>query len=135
MKQILPLIVCSMFLCCLSACRWSNGMPAEENNQGIVFLDTLHDFGVISQENPCDSFNFRFVNRTGADMMVLAVKTSCECTRATYPHIAVSDGDTSYIHVVYDGRGRGPEYVFRQIMVTTSNADKPYLLEIYGEVK
>lgn len=134
MKQLLPLILCSLLANCLCGCQ-----PAQrsrlEVEKGLVFLDTLHDFGIIPQNNPQDSFDFRFVNHTGAAMMVLAVETSCECTTATYPHVAVSDGDTSYIHVVYDGRGRGPEAFFRQVMVTTSNADEPYLLEIYGEVK
>lgn len=102
---------------------------------GVQFLDTLHDFGVLGLENPCDSFDFQFVNHTGDDMMILGVTTSCECTTASYPHVRVCDGDTSYIHVIYDGRGRGSEFFYREIMVTTSCSDKEIVLEIYGEVK
>ena len=136
MKKLFPLMLCILLLNNLCACRQVQRSRLGQNSEkGVVFLDTLHDFGIIPQDNPLDSFDFKFVNHTGAAMMVLAVETSCECTTATYPHVAVPDGDTSCIHVAYDGRGRGPEAFFRQVMVTTSNADDPYLLEIYGEVK
>lgn len=127
----------SLAVCGTLGCRQSSGASSSgiEHIEGLVFLDTLHDFGIIDKDNPVDSFDFRFVNHTGSAMMVLAVETSCECTMATYPHVAVPEGDTSSIHVIYDGRGRDAEAFFRQVMVTTSNADEPYLLEIYGEVR
>lgn len=136
MKHLLVIAALGCCAHCIIGCGGRNkAIEYKETGEDILFLDTLHDFGIIPQDNPLDSFDFKFVNHTGAAMMVLAVETSCECTMATYPHVAVPDGDTSYIHVVYDGRGRGPEAFFRQVMVTTSNADEPYLLEIYGEVK
>lgn len=101
----------------------------------IHFLDTINHFNRISLDNAVDSFDFQFVNMSNQPLVILSAKTSCECTIAKYPKIPVMPADTSYIRVIYDGRGRKPEYFNKSVTVVSSASFDEIVLEITGELK
>lgn len=117
------------------SCRQSQKNDTASAGDGIMFLDSIHDFGQIPFESPVDSFDFRFVNMSGQAVVVLAARTSCECTKAVFPKRPVLAGDSSYVRVIYDGTGRRPEFFNKSVTVTTSASFEDVILEISGELK
>lgn len=101
----------------------------------ISFQDTIHHFESISLQQPIDSFDFVFTNTGEGRLVVLGVKTSCHCTRVSYPHESIESGKQSYIRVFYDGTGRQPEYFNKSVKVSTNARYEPYILRISGNLK
>ena len=137
-QMIKKLLITSIFSLCLmgiSCDRKTNNENSFQDKPDICFLDTLHDFGTIPMDSPVDSFDFRFVNKSGQAVVILAARTSCECTKAVFPKRPVLAGDSSYVRVIYDGTGRRPEFFNKSVTVTTSASFEDVILEISGELK
>lgn len=101
----------------------------------VSFADTLHDFGVIPLSSPVDSFDFWYKNTGKRPLVVLGLQTSCHCTVASHDFHPVQPGDSSYIRVTYDGRGRSAEYFEKSITVYTNASDRPQRLIIRGRLE
>ena len=129
---IIHFVLLLLLTCCS---RSSNNGRTHELAGSIHFLDTVHSLGVLQTDNPVDSFDFRFVNTGSHPVVILATRSSCECTSASYPMVPVLPGDTSYVRVTYNGRGRKPEFISKSVSVTSSASVNDVLLEIYGELK
>lgn len=120
-----------------SACRQATTSPAtrEMPTADICFEDTLHDFGTIPLSQSVDSFDFTFTNCGKGRLVILGVKTSCHCTKISYPHVPVEPGGQSFVRVVYDGRGRQAGFFNKSIRVI-SNARTEYVtLGIRGSLQ
>lgn len=127
---------CLTLILSFTSCSGSSGNKNRHDlTSNILFLDTVYDLGVVYTSNPVDSFDFRFVNTGNSPVVILAARSSCECTSASYSMAPVLPGDTSYVRVIYDGRGRKPEFINKSVSVTSSASVNDVLLEIYGELK
>ena len=107
----------------------ASGFPA------ITFPDTLHDFGIIPLSNPVDSFEFWYSNTGRTPLVVLGLQASCHCVTAIYDARPVQPGDSSYIRVKYDGRGRSAEYFEKSVAVYTNASDRPQRLIVRGRLE
>lgn len=130
--------ISSLFVLC--ACLLSSCHTAPNNNQitshqGLEFLDTLADVGTVSMSDPIAYHDFRFVNHKPNPIVILDVRTSCECTTVEYDTTPVQSGDTSYIRAIYNGTDRSPEFFSKTIYVYTSASDEDVCLELKGELK
>ena len=129
----------AFFFCgCLmvSSCgNRSKNVSSINNFSAIAFLDTLHDFGIIPLASPVDSFDFWYKNTGESPLVVLGLQTSCHCVAATYDTRPVQPGDSSYVRVTYDGRGRSAEYFEKSVAVYTNASDRPQRLVVRGRLE
>lgn len=129
---LLPLLFIGLYM---HACVNKEKQTNERNIARIAFADTLHDFGSIPLSAPVDSFDFRYRNTGKQPLVVLGLRTSCHCTVATYDARPVQPGDSSYIRVTYDGRGRQAEYFEKSVLVYTNASERPQQLLIRGRLE
>ena len=136
MKKTVSLFWVIVLMAAASCIRKENGQTAGTIRiGGIEFFDTIHHFGDIRMEQPVDSFDFKFVNRSGRLLVILDARTSCHCTRVFFQRQPVPPDDTSYIRVIYDGTDRSPEYFNKSVTVYTNVADELIELRIDGNLK
>lgn len=130
------LLVSGLMMVTGSCIRKENGKTAETIRiGGVEFFDTIHHFGDIRLGQPVDSFDFKFVNRSGRLLVILDAKTSCHCTKVFFHRRPVYPNDTSYIRVTYDGTNRSPEYFNKSVTIYTNVADEFIELRIDGNLK
>lgn len=76
----------------------------------IEFAERSHDFGTVQEKNGPVSHTFRFTNTGDAPLVIISAKTSCGCTRPTFPKQPVKPGESSEITVTYNPEGRPGEF-------------------------
>jgi len=104
-----------------SSCGRAGKSPSPDVGQAaIAFADSMHRFHEITLQQPVDSFDFVFTNTGNGPLVILGVETSCHCIRASYEQKPVPAGGKSYVRVVYDGSGRGPEYFHKSVRVVSN---------------
>lgn len=134
---MMKLLICLGMALLVSACQGGKvkRIPEASVSSLIVWRDTLHDFGSIPLSASVDSFDFRYRNTGKQPLVVLGLRTSCHCTVATYDARPVQPGDSSYIRVTYDGRGRQAEYFEKSVQVYTNASERPQQLVIRGKLE
>lgn len=96
----------------------------------IQFEKTTHDFGKIFYRSE-GSYRFKFVNKGKEPLLLSKPRSSCGCTVPTWPKAPIMPGDTGTIKVTYNTHIIGK---FNKTVTVYSNASKPVVLHIYGEV-
>lgn len=108
----------------------------------IIFSQTSHDFGQISQQQGVVSTLFNFKNEGGSDLVIDKLSTSCGCTSAaivykgkegptfTMPghgkanptgwQVAIAPGETAQLKIYYDPNAHGKQA--EAILPTTRTA-------------
>jgi Protein of unknown function (DUF1573) len=79
--------------------------PALVDGPRIVFDQTFHDFGIISDMLPV-SFDFVFHNQGNEVLKIGNVKASCGCTAAAPTKNEYLPGEEGSIHVTFKPKGR-----------------------------
>jgi hypothetical protein len=75
----------------------------------ITFDQTSHDFGkVIEGEKVTHSFKFK--NTGKSDLVISNVIASCGCTVPTFPKDPIKPGNSDYINVQFDSKGRSGNF-------------------------
>lgn len=91
------------------------------------FEQTVHDFGNIKEVNGPVSYEFVFVNRGNAPILIKNVESSCGCTSPLWSKQPVLPGKTGFIKATFDPTDR-PSY-FDKTITVFSNA-KPAVVEL-----
>ena len=108
------------------------GKIQERDNPGIVFNNTVYDFGTLNKGENADCI-FYFTNSNQSPLVIVNVKASCGCTSPTWTKEPVAPGKTGQIKVKYNTNITG---IFTKTVTVYTNLDKnPVLLTIRGEVK
>ena len=98
---------------------------------GLVFTDTIHDFGEIDTRSGLNTCLFEFVNTGDSAVYILGALSSCGCTIPDYPHEAIQPGESGTVRVTYDTIGR-PSGPFEKSIRLTINDAPPVHLIIRG---
>lgn len=103
-----------------------------KNATGTVlkFMETNHDFGKIFYRSE-GTHGFKFVNTGKEPILLSPPRSSCGCTVPTWPKAPILPGDTATIKVSYNTHILG---AFNKTVTVYSNASKPVVLHIHGEV-
>lgn len=102
--------------------------------QTIVFQSTKHDFGTIKQEDGDVTAYFEFKNEGTAPLLISNVRTSCGCTRPTWPKSPIEPGATGTISATYRASTR-PYYFQKTITVYSNDTEhQTVTLSITGNV-
>lgn len=102
--------------------------------QTIVFQTTKHDFGTIRQEDGDVTAYFEFKNEGTAPLLISNVRTSCGCTRPTWPREPIEPGQSGTISATYRASTR-PNYFSKTITVYSNDPNRQTItLTITGNV-
>jgi Protein of unknown function (DUF1573) len=127
--------------CLLAFCKDRNmDKIAKENKQNqtkdsttVKIIDSAYNFGTVT-DGELVNFSYRFVNTGKKDLVIFNAHASCGCTVPQKPEEPIKPGDTGYIKIVFDSKGRVGE-AHKSISVQ-SNAYPPFGdLQLTGTVK
>ena len=100
----------------------------------MKFDKEIHDFGRIK---PGDIINykFQFKNTGNAELVIENATATCGCTTPSFPFIPIGPGESGYIGVTFDSKGK----IGKQkpaITLTTNMGKKKIYLEgyVFGEL-
>ena len=99
----------------------------------IVFDKLQHDFGKVNESDGAATYDFAFKNTGSAPLIIQNVKPSCDCTTPEWTKQPVHPGQTGFIKVSYDVKGR-PGAFDKTITVHSNGSSSPVSLRIVGEV-
>ena len=71
----------------------------------VLVIDTTHNF-VTAIDGDMVEFKFRFKNTGTKPLIVTNASASCGCTVPEKPELPILPGDTSFIKVVFNSKGR-----------------------------
>lgn len=91
-----------------------------------------HDFGTIDSGEEVGA-RFGYKNSGAGFLMIERVSTGCGCTVAEYSEKPLKKGETGFVEVIFDSRGkRGAQ--FQEVRVYFREHKKPVRLSIIAEV-
>lgn len=107
--------------------------PTENKNQAeITFDKEVHDFGVITQNNPA-TYTFTFKNTGKEPLIITQAAASCGCTTPEWTKEPIMPGKKGFVKATYNAASMGS---FNKAVTVMSNAKKSTVtLYIKGEVK
>ena len=92
-----------------------------------------HDYGDQLKVDKTYSFDFKFVNKSDAPILIENVRTECGCTVPTWSDEFIKPNEESTIHVEFDAEKK--EMFRKKITVWFDHVKKPEVLWIEGEVQ
>lgn len=90
--------------------------------------DTAHDFGTI-EEGKVVKFDFRFRNTGKKPLIISQAGSTCGCTVPKFPKKPVAPGETGYIHVVFDSKGKIGKQL-KPVFITANTMPRQITLSI-----
>ena len=98
----------------------------------VQIIDSVYNFGkVTDRENVV--FSFRFKNTGTKPLIIASAHASCGCTVPEKPEQPIKPGETGYLKVVFNSKGRvGP--VQKEVSVVSNAYPSFPVLLLTGEV-
>ena len=131
-------ILCTLFSCDIRNNGKETDVQLSKTNQHfndtttVQMIDSVYNFGKVTDgENVV--FSYRFRNTGNKALIVSSASDSCGCTVPEKPEEPIQPGETGFLKVVFNSKGRvGP--VHKEVNVV-SNAYPPFpVLQLIGEV-
>ncbi len=131
MKKILILMMLALVGAGVAMAKknTSDGKP------DIVFAETTHDFGTISEDGGYVTHEFTFTNTGTAPLVILGTSASCGCTTPKAPKHPVAPGKSAKVAVTYSPKGRPGEFTKTVTVRSNVPGKKKSILTIKGFVK
>lgn len=113
----------------------ATAVAADSKSAGIQFAELTHDFGTVHEKNGPVSHTFKFTNTGNAPLVIISAKTSCGCTKPSFPKQPIQPGASSEITVTYNPDGRPGEFD-KSVTVRTNvkGRDRKVALRLLGTV-
>ncbi len=105
---------------------------ALQDSTAVQVIDSVFNFGTIAEGEKV-AFNFRFKNTGAKPLVVTNASASCGCTVPEKPEKPVLPGETSYIKVVFDSKGK-PGHQEKAVFVNANVKPGFPTLKLMGEV-
>lgn len=98
----------------------------------VEVIDTAYNFGKVTDGEKVE-YSYRFKNTGNHPLVVTSATASCGCTVPQKPERPILPGETGFIKVVFDSKGRvGTAH---KTITVLSNANPPFVeLLLSGEV-
>ena len=100
----------------------------------ISFATKTHDFGTVREANGTVSCEFSFTNDGDAPLAIISARSSCGCTKPTFPRKPLMPGEKGVIKVTYNPKGRPGEFSKNITVKTSDKKNKSVKLRISGVV-
>jgi hypothetical protein len=98
----------------------------------ITLAKTEHDFGRISEGEKV-SYSFKFQNTGKSDLLISNVIASCGCTVPSYPKRPIAPGESEFINVQFDSKGRSGNFT-KDITIYANTIPNSIQLIIKGNI-
>ena len=121
MKKILLLL--SLLIVSVSAFGQSG---SNASKSGVVFDKKVFDFGDVLRENKNYTCTFIVENQTDKPLVLLSVKTSCSCLKASYVRRPLKIGQSTEIVMTLEAAKMEPG-VFNRVVEVNTNAGIFYI--------
>lgn len=100
----------------------------------VQFDKTVHDFGPILTTDGSRVCDFVLTNTGDIPVSILAVITTCGCTKVEWTRESIPAGGSGKISVTY-ANDEGPHPFDKTVSVYLSDTKKPVILHVRGIVK
>ena len=139
-KLIIGTLISVVFLSCNIRNNNRNGeMEAlgvsgnMSDTTSVQIIDSVYNFGKVTDgENVV--FSFRFKNTGTKPLVIASAHASCGCTVPEKPEQPIKPGETGYLKVVFNSKGRvGP--VQKEVTVVSNAYPGFPILLLTGEVE
>ena len=104
----------------------------EEGMPAFTFEKEEHDFGILVDGEKV-TYSFRFTNSGNAPLIISNAKGSCGCTVPNYPKEPIAPGNSSYIDVTFDSKGRTGKQSKAVTLTANTNPNRK-VIRIHSEV-
>ena len=111
----------------------ASNVEAEVTRPTLAFVDTLVDFGIVSEGHMVEHV-FSFTNQGPGNAVLADVSTTCGCTVAkTWPKTPLATGESATIEVTFNTRDKsGPQD--KVVAVVANTAPSVTRLHLVGTV-
>jgi hypothetical protein len=138
-KMLIGLVVlCTLFSCDIrNNGRKGDVQVSEKSNHFsdttmVQMIDSVYNFGTVADgENVV--FSYRFRNAGTKPLVVFSATASCGCTVPEKPEEPVKPGETGFLKVVFNSKGRVGQ-VHKEVTVISNAYPKFPVLQLIGEV-
>ena len=132
-------ILCTLFSCDIRNNKHTTDVQTGTNkNQPfndtttVQMIDSVYNFGKVTDgENVVYSFRFR--NTGKRPLIVSSATASCGCTVPEKPEEPVKPGETGFLKVVFNSKGRVGQ-VHKEVTVISNAYPQFPVLQLIGEV-
>ena len=109
-------------------------ISSAQQSEQISFEESVHDFGIIKEEDGAATYEFKFINNGTEPITIVTVKASCGCTTPGWSKEPIAPGEAGYIKAQYNTKNR-PGPFNKSLTVTTDlEVEKTKRLYIKGQV-
>ena len=98
----------------------------------VQVIDTTYNFGTVTDGQKVE-YSYRFRNSGNKPLVVANATASCGCTVPQKPEKPIMPGDTGYIKIVFDSKGRVGS-AHKSITVISNAKPEFPMLQLTGEV-
>ena len=98
-----------------------------------TWLERVHDFGVILEQDGKVHCMMRVVNTGTEPLIIVKAQAGCGCTAIQFPQEPIQPGDTATVGITYNPSGRPGQFT-KQVLVTTNTMPQRTIVEISGNV-
>ena len=99
----------------------------------VQLIDSVYNFGKVTEGEKV-TFNFRFKNIGAKALVITNTTASCGCTVPEKPEKPIMAGDTGFIKVVFNSKGKVGHNEKHITVTANTNPSFPMLL-LTGEVE
>ncbi len=105
---------------------------ALKDSTTVQIIDTTYNYGKVTDGEKV-TYNYRFKNTGTKPLVIVEASSTCGCTVPEKPEKPIKPGETGFIKVVFDSKGRvGSTHKFIKV-ISNANPAFPDLL-LTGEV-
>ena len=105
---------------------------AAKDSTTVQIIDSVHNFGSVTEGEKV-TYNFRFKNSGTKPLIITNTSASCGCTVPEKPDKPVLPGETAFIKVVFNSKGKVGHN--EKTITVLSNANPAFIpLLLKGEV-
>jgi hypothetical protein len=110
----------------------SNASAQFTDSTTVQLIDSAYNFGTVTDGDKVE-YSYRFRNTGKNPLIVASAVASCGCTVPEKPEEPIKPGETGFLKVVFNSKGRVGD-VHKTITVTSNAYPKFPQLELTGNV-
>ncbi len=134
----LLLLSCILFSCDIRNTKTKNDVKITDPHQPfkdsttVQIIDSVYNFGKVTDGEKVE-YNYRFINSGTRPLSISDARASCGCTVPEKPEAPIPPGQTGFLKVVFNSKGRLGD-VHKDITVTSNAYPVFPILRLTGEV-
>ncbi len=105
---------------------------AMKKSTAVQFIDSIYNFGTKIQGEKVE-FSFRFKNIGNNPLIVFDASASCGCTVPEKPDAPILPGETGFIKVIFDSKGK-MDHQTKDVIVTSNAVPAFPPLRLEGDI-